>query len=212
MKRNTSFGVSPRICKKRNFIPAFFRRFLSQKAWQRTLCSSPSAKDALTSFGPEEARYFPQERRRCVPVARVQRRSRLPSRSVLDGPHRGPRPVAAAETASRSRGSSRRSPNRVRRSFASGLEKDLCLPLEGRGETDSCGICWMRWKASRSHPSGRIQVKTPHQPPWRRSLNKVKRSFWQLPLKGKPLVSAAAPGLGPLWGPSKTGLRCRYGR
>ena len=107
---------------------------------------------------------------------------------------RSPVLSAGKANASRSRGSSRRSPNRVRRSFASGLEKDLCLPLEGRGETDSCGICWMRWKASRSHPSGRIQVKTPHQPPWRRSLNKVRRSFWQTSPQGEAF-----------------GLRCRYG-
>ena len=134
---------------------AFFRRKLGKEpyapALQQKMLSLRSGRKKPGTFrrkGGAACRWHVSS---AVLRCRVGRSYRSPP---------GTKTRSGAETASRSGGSSRRSPNRVRRSFASGLEKDLCLPLEGRGETDSCGICWMRWKAPRLHRGGEFLRKT----------------------------------------------------
>ena len=110
---------------------AFFRRKLGKEpyapALQQKMLSLRSGRKKPGTFrrkGGAACRWHVSS---AVLRCRVGRSYRSPP---------GTKTRSGAETASRSGGSSRRSPNRVRRSFASGLEKDLCLPLEGRGVAD----------------------------------------------------------------------------
>ena len=60
------------------------------------------------------------------------------------------------------------------------------FPSRGEGEQIPAEICRMRWKVPFFHPQRQSkEVEPPHQPPWRRSLNKVRRSFWQTSLQGE---------------------------
>ena len=85
------------------------------------------------------------------PVGTVQDRSSLSLRSVMDACHRHASPEMAVEN-----GAGRVPPAR----------SALCLPLEGRGGTDSCGNLLDEVESSPLTPRRRIFKKNRYRPSW----------------------------------------------
>ena len=157
---------------------AFFRRKLGKEpyapALQQKMLSLRSGRKKPGTFrrkGGAACRWHVSS---AVLRCRVGRSYRSPP---------GTKTRSGAETASRSRGSSRRSPNRVRRSFASGLEKGRPLPSP-RGEGGPLAVDEVEGSPltpQRQNTSGRwsnfVRASFCHL------ISRLRR---QLPLEGKP--------------------------